>query len=329
MNAMENQEITKQVLFAHFEGSVSARQRRLIDEWATRPENEELFYQYLMEWEQNQVHRAVDPAQGIARFRAQIQDRPTEAEETALPVQRYWIRYAAACAVVLLAVAGIFFRDQLLYTHLATGLGETRTWTLPDGSRVSLNASSELRLPRWGFGRNSREVVLKGEAAFVVTHQPDDQRFVVRAGENVNVTVLGTEFSVYSRPGKTQVMLSKGKVSLQRREEVLVMRPGDRITVDHGTLSRNRFDDAAEYSAWRESRFIFNRTSLAEISELITTNYGLTVDFSQPELASLTVSGSFKAADAQDLIRSVSQILGIGYDLKGQHVIFLPEPPKD
>lgn len=321
---MENQDITKEVLFAHFEGSVSARQRQLIDEWACQPENEERFYQYLMEWELAQAHQAVDTERGVASFREKIAAAPEEV--AALPSRRYRVHYAAACVVLLLAASGVFFREQVLYTHLNTGPGERRSWTLPDGSRVSLNANSELRLPRWGFGPDSREVALKGEAAFVVTHQPDDQRFIVKAGEGVNVTVLGTEFSVYSRPGKTQVMLSKGKVSLQRHEEVLMMKPGDRIIVDHGTLSRNRFEYEGEYSPWQESRFVFNRTSLAEIGQLLTTNYDLTVDFSQPELESLTVSGSFRAADAQDLVRSVSQILGIGYILKGKRVVFLPEP---
>nr|WP_295926585.1 FecR domain-containing protein [uncultured Dyadobacter sp.] len=323
---MENQDITKEVLFAHFEGAVSTRQRQLIDEWARKPENEERFYQYLMEWELAQTHQAVDTERGIARFRTQIQEAPAITEDIALPIRRYWPRYAVACAVLVMTIGGIIFRDQIRYTHLTTGPDELRSWTLPDGSRVSLHASSELRFPRWGFGPDSREVVLKGEAAFVVTHQPNDQRFVVKAGEGVDVTVLGTEFSVYSRPGKTQVVLSKGKVSLQRREEVLLMKPGDRIIVEHGTLSRNRFDNAAEYSSRRESRFVFNRTSLAEIGQLLATNYGLHVAFSQPALESLTVSGSFMAADAHDLIRSVSQILGIGYTLKDKRVVFLPEP---
>lgn len=323
IKAMENQDISKEVLYAHFEGQVSARQRQLIDEWARKPENEEQFYYHLMEWEMAQVHQKVDVERGIALLRGQMQETAATTEITT-PPSRYWLPYVAACAAFLLL--GVIFHDQIRYTRLATGPGEVRSWTLSDGSQVRLNASSELSLPRWGFGKSSRQVSLKGEAAFVVTHQPDDQRFIVRTGDDVNVTVLGTEFSVYSRPGKTQVLLSKGKVSLRRREEVLVMKPGDRVVVDHGTLRKNRFNERREYSTWQESRFVFDRTSLAEIGQILATNYDLTVDFSQPELELLTVSGSFKATDAQDFVRSVSQILGIGYSLKGNRVTFLPEP---
>lgn len=323
---MENQDISKEVLIAHFEGQVSPRQRQLIDEWARKPENEEQFYHCLMEWELSQVHEKVDVAQGIAKFRGQIRDFAEGAGENASPVRPLWVNYAAACAVLLVLLSGWVFREQIAYTRLTTGPGQVRSWTLPDGSRVSLNANSELKLPRWGFGKSSREVTLKGEAAFVVTHLPNDQRFIVKAGEGVNVTVYGTEFSVYSRPGKTQVLLSKGKVSLQRQEKVVVMKPGDRIIVDHGTLSKNRFDEVTEYSTWQEAHFVFDRTSLAEIGELIATNYNLTADFSQPELKSLTVSGSFKATDGEDLVRSVSQILGIGYSLTEKRVTFMPKP---
>ncbi|SEJ75701.1 FecR family protein [Dyadobacter sp. SG02] len=324
---MENQEISKELLFSHFEGSASVRQRQLIDEWARKPENEEQFYWYLTEWEMAQPGLAVDVEQGMRRYRSRVElTNVVTEEEIGVPARHYWPRYIAACAVLLLISIGVLYRNDILYANLTTGPGQVRSWTLSDGSRVKLNASSELRLPRWGFGQTSREVSLKGEATFSITHQANNQRFIVKAGDGVNVTVLGTEFSVYSRPGKTEVILSKGKVTLQRREQKLVMKPGDSVIVENGTLSHNRFVGATHNTIQWESRFDFDRTSLSEVAHILEINYGLTVDFSSPELKSLTVSGSFQASNAQELIRSVSQILGIGYSFKASRVVFLSEP---
>lgn len=323
-----NPEITKEILFEHFRGNLSARQRQQIDEWARKLENEELFYKYLAEWELARPQYTVDVQHGIERFRENIQN--AESEDVAVTdtiISRKKFVMLAAASVILMAIAcGWIFQKEILYRQLSTRPGEVKSWTLADGSKVSLNTNSKLTVPRWGFGTGSREVYLKGEAEFVVTHQQNGQRFIVKTVNAVDVVVLGTEFTVYSRSDKTQVLLSKGKVRVQHQsngnKQEMLMAPGDRVTFDQGNIRQNRFDKPAEYARWKESRFVFNKTSLTEIARLLETNYSLTVEITQPELAGLTVSGSFKALDYQELINSISQILDIQCKMKGKHVTF-------
>lgn len=323
-----NPEITKELLYEHFRGNVSARQRKMIDEWAQKPENEELFYKYLVEWELSVPQYTVDVQQGIARFRENIV-HSDEVKVVELHPGRNRSRFAmlAAACVILLAVAcGWIFKKQILYKELATQPGEMRSWVLEDGSKVNLNTNSVLTVPRWGFGTDNREVFLKGEAEFVVTHQQNGQRFIVRTADAVDVVVLGTEFTVYSRPDKTQILLSKGKVQVMHQDggdkREMLMAPGDRVTFDNGQIRQNHFDKPAEYAIWKDSRFVFNKTSLTEIARLLETNYNLTVEITQPELADLTVSGSFKALDHLELINSISQILDIKCKVDGKRVTF-------
>lgn len=327
-----NPSITKELLFDHFHGNVSARQRLLIDEWARQPENEEFFYKCLMEWEISRPQYQVDVQHAIGKFRGRHQHAPDESAKDLNDVKiwshksrRIW--YAAACVVLLLSSFGWIFQREILYQNLATRAGEVRSWTLADGSKVSLNANSELTVPRWGFGTHNREVFLKGEAEFEVTHKADGQRFVVKTSDGLDVVVLGTEFTVYSRTDKTQVLLNKGKVRIQHqngaKREELVMAPGEMVTVKRqGFMEKNRFEEPEQFAAWKESRFVFNKTTLTEIARLLETNYNLKVEISQPEIAGLTVSGSFKALDHHELINSISQILDIRYQVRGKRVIF-------
>ena len=329
-----NPEITKQLLYEHFRGNVSTRQRKLIDEWVQKPENEELYYKYLMEWELISPQYLPDVNQGIERFRSNIYGLNTQ-DQNPEQIGYNWSRYFPVVAASLLFVAiscGWLFKEQILYKQLSTGPNQIRYWVLPDGSRVNMNANSSLIFPRWGFTARHRIVHLTGEAEFAVSKQKNGQQFIVKTLDPVDVVVLGTEFTVYSRADKTQILLSKGKVQVQHQDgekrKQTVMKPGERITFDHGQIRQNHFDKTAEYATWKQSRFSFNQTPLTEIARILKSNYGLTVEISSPELGELTISGSVKAMDHLELIQSVCQILDIQYKIKSGQVIFYENAQK-
>lgn len=245
-----------------------------------------------------------------------------------------------AASVVLMLLAGSWgFSDLLLYQTIRTNFGETQVVTLPDESVVTLNANSSLRFLRW-FGnawvgnlltinqtyRNQRTVELTGEADFSVRHLPDQQRFVVLTPKGLNVTVLGTQFTVYSRERGTRVALRSGRVELTTQQDAktpLIMKPGDLVTLTRqGKLALTRTAHPEAMAAWKDHRFQFERTSLREIAQLLHENYGLTVTIANDQLASRTISGSFTARNANELLQLISQLLQINYIRENDRVSF-------
>src|SRR5262249_27512759 len=90
----------------------------------------------------------------------------------------------------------------------ATEIAQTRIVMLPDGSRVTLGAHSEIEQR---FSANERRVVLTGgEAFFEVTHNPP-RPFFVEAGQ-ANVRVTGTKFNVSQRQSGVAVAVLEGEV---------------------------------------------------------------------------------------------------------------------
>ncbi|GAB2564456.1 FecR family protein [Spirosoma areae] len=336
--------INKSVLLDYFSGRVTPLQKKSVERWLTEPGSRERYYAWLHEWELSRLQTNANWQDAFQKTAWRMNDTAPAVEQPAeglvkhgWQLGRVWL--AAASVLLLLGLGGWLFRDVLLYQTVQTGFGQTRTLTLPDGSAVMLNANSSLRFPRWfggpiGFGRweiadggsNARTVELSGEADFSVRHLPNHQRFVVLTAKGLHVTVLGTQFTVLSRERATRVVLRSGRVQLTTQrpgQPPLLMRPGDLATLNpRGQLNLTRTAHPEALASWKHQRFTFEQTSLREIADLLHDNYGLTVIIEQASLADRTISGSFPARNANEVLQVVAQLLQINYTRENDRVTF-------
>ena len=309
-------ELSKHIITRSFDGRVTPLQQTLIAGWLQSPANVDLYYQWLEEWERANPQFLPDVERGYERS---LERSPPPAELPVVLMPRSdWGRWliAASVALTLLAGGGWFLRDTLRYEQHQTAYGEVRTLTLPDGSRVVLNANTRLKLPRWNFGAGTRQVWLTGEAEFSVRHLPGHQPFVVHTPDGMNVRVLGTEFVVYSRLRGSKVVLNKGRLQLDsdndQRIKPVVIAPGDVATLSaQGHFTLRHRQPVALHTAWKDYQFTFENTPLAEIAYRITEQFGVTVKIPDATLANRKVGGTFKARTAVELLDVVAQLLDV------------------
>ena len=129
-------------------------------------------------------------------------------------------RKLAAAAVALVLVSSLvtyFFIShhsgpEAYYTCIAP-LGGKAEVLLPDGSRVWLNAGSDLRYPA-SFGGDSRMVELNGEAYFEVAKHAGS-KFTVNT-KGYDVIVHGTKFNIsaYDDDASVTTTLLEGSVQV-------------------------------------------------------------------------------------------------------------------
>jgi len=330
-----NHPVTQELLFAYFEGRATAFQKQLIDQWARQEDHQEFFYECLTEWERRNLQFPVNVESAIERQRARIAQSRQPVTEQALstepmqaPPQLTYAKYrwlVAASVTLALLVGAYFGRDALLFQTYQTGFEQVKEVRLPDGSLVSLNSNSTLRIPRFGFNDNDRKVYLTGEASFSVTHAANHQKFIVKTLQGLDVVVLGTEFNVYTRERGTRVVLNRGKVQLNYQEgtteKKLLMTPGDLVTLDtNGRASLRKTAEPQNFSAWKEHRFVFEETTLLEITRIFKENFGLRVEVADPELAQWSVSGSFTAHNAHELLDIITEASGLSYRKDGNRI---------
>ena len=318
--------INKQLLLNHFAGNSTPLQKKLIEEWLILPESIELYYEWLDEWENENAQFIADDKKAFNKIFSE-----NEAAKITIDIksERFLYKKLAVAAVVIFLIGCSFLlaKDTVFYKTIDTAYGEVKFVMLPDGSFVTLNANSSIKYSRFSFGEINREVYLNGEADFSVLHTKSNQKFIVKTNNKVDVTVLGTQFSVYTRNANDKVVLRKGKVSLAFDENQmtknLILKPGDEFTKSKsGTNRIEHLANTEKEVAWKNHDFLFEGTSLSEIAEMLKDDFGVIAHFDDESLAQRKISGSFHAEKAEDLIEAISQLLDLSYKTKTNNVYF-------
>jgi len=166
------------------------------------------------------------------------------------------------------------------WNTISTPLGGKYKLLLPDGSRVWLNAGSDLRFPA-AFESSRREVELTGEAYFEVARN-ERKPFRVKVNE-LTVDVLGTHFNVkaYGDEPLVQATLIEGsvKVSALLWEELL--HPGRQACLDKAKkLLEIRTANIKDVLAWKNDLFRFSKESLEDVMRKIGRWYNVEVVYS-------------------------------------------------
>lgn len=328
-------ELTKYTVFAYFSGNATALQKQMIKDWLADIQNVEIYFEWLEEWERIQPQFQLDTLAALENITEKLlrneDSTHAESESPTHRVPRKSLLLWAAASLFLMGFGAYLARELIMYRTYETSFGELNKFYLDDSSLVALNANSSLRVPRWGFGKSTRHVYLKGEAEFSVQHTIDHQYFKVHTADNSLITVLGTEFVVYTRPKQTNVVLNKGKVELSSYagEEPLTMSPGDRATIESdGEIKIEKLSQKqlVQHSAWKEHRFIFDDTPLKEVAERIHEVFGVVVKINNKELATRTATGSFPAKNADELLTSMSYMYSFEITKTENKIILIPNP---
>jgi ferric-dicitrate binding protein FerR (iron transport regulator) len=153
---------------------------------------------------------------------------------------------------------------------------------LPDGTRVWLNAGSNVSFPAHFSDHAERHVSVSGEAYFEVAHATMSdgktrRPFTVTAGGQ-QIAVLGTRFNVKAYAGDQVVTtLFHGSVSVGQGASRLQLKPGEAARSIPGGLRLEQQADLDRAIAWRSSLFIFEKSNLKEILSEFSRWYGISV----------------------------------------------------
>jgi len=232
----------------------------------------------------------------------------------------------AAVTVTLALVATLVLQPWRDIAPYDTGIGEQRLVRLRDGTRMSLNTSTRVRVE---LSQTQRRVSVEGGEAYFEVAKEASRPFVVRAA-GTEVTATGTAFLVRLTPsgagaretldvtlveGQVVVQGTESRVEAARIAQPIVMAAGERLRVRGSPLAvaaeperdRPRMDQVL---AWKRGEAIFDNTALPDaLAEM--NRYSAMPIVAGPGLAALRISGQFKTGDNPGFARAVAALHGL------------------
>jgi transmembrane sensor len=232
-------------------------------------------------------------------------------------------------AALCVAVAGVALWPRLApdpmtgATTYAAATGEIRDVVLADGSHVTLDTGSTIRV---AMANDARRVVLdRGQAYFEVQH--DTARpFRVGVGDR-QVVVTGTRFVTTLSGDAASVALLQGSVSLTfGAGQTLKMKPGDGVSYRVNETGQSwRQVDPVETAPWRERRLVFRDAPVSEVVAQLSryTPVRLVAD---PALAKVRVTAVFPLDGQDSVVERIDRLLPVAITASGpQTVTVRPE----
>jgi transmembrane sensor len=208
-----------------------------------------------------------------------------------------------------------------LYNTLATPRGGQYQLTLPDGTKVWLNAASSIRYPVL-FSGPERRVEVTGETYFQVARNAS-KPFKVLINGKQEVEVLGTSFDInaYEDEEQDRTTLLEGKVKVQGA----ILKPGDQAQWKGGQAVKVLSDaDVEEAVAWKNGKFIFTGDDIGSVMRQIARWYDVDVeykgDFKGVELVGVIPRNN----NVSEILRMLEQTRTVKFTVEGRKITVFP-----
>jgi ferric-dicitrate binding protein FerR (iron transport regulator) len=362
----------KECIVAYLQGDITPKQREMFQEWLHADETNKLFFNQLqMIWNlaatSGTRHFDIDEAWKEVKSRM-IQPGLHREHERSLsrrlsrklkPAMKIAAMFAIAytLGVATTRLTGKPADHSGQYLEMTAPKGSRAFVTLDDGTKVWLNAGTQLRYPK-NYGQKQRNVTLTGEAYFEVAKNPEIP-FIVNAN-GIHITALGTAFNVkaYAEDGQVETTLTEGTVRLEAADAKIAMKPiilhpNQKVVVrtddaipeksvekeetarpdsavsdtkqksvsGESVSSVVQLADTRPYVSWKDTKWMFKHQNLVELAVKLERRYDVTFVFEDEQLRDYVVSGTLLDETLEQVMKTLRLTVPIDFQINHKTVI--------
>ena len=222
-------------------------------------------------------------------------------------------RLALAYGLIILILSPLAY-DAFSKKQVNTSAAQKESILLADGTKVVLNSESELTYNR-NYNKSNRSVHLVGEAYFNVEKGEIPFNVKTLHGE---ISVLGTSFNVRTRNDGFEVGVNDGEVQVSNENGILNLSKGQLLNVKSEFISSYISQiPIDQYPDWLNRKFYCNETTLESLCLEIERTFDIKINFTNPSLKSLTITGLIEASDLNNVLHTVSTLTKHKFKLVG------------
>ncbi|HEV7136879.1 MAG TPA: FecR domain-containing protein [Steroidobacteraceae bacterium] len=319
--------------------------REELDAWLkVDPRNRQTLEEIIAAW------HAVDQHAASAQMMAMREAALAEARQAFGRGRAAWAvcgRPWLAAAALLLVLGGFGFWYWLTPQVYSTAVGERRVVVLADGSHISLDAATTVRV---AYSRDRRQLWLEhGRAKFDVAKDPlrpftvsADDKIVVATGTSFSVERIGDQVRVVLYEGHVAVLESRGgaapyllDVGPKRIPAGNLLTAGKELILPAEKLDKLRFEPAAlepvdvpRSLSWESGLLVFDDEPLALAVARMNRYASKPLVLGDAGVSGLKVSGVFRAGDTTAFIEGLTAAFGVQVR-QGPNGTTLLDAPRD
>jgi transmembrane sensor len=229
---------------------------------------------------------------------------------------------------------------KVLYNTMTTPRGRQFQLSLPDGSKVWLNAESSVTYPV-AFTGKERKVTMTGEAYFEVSPLPTSpggggeksgkMPFIVvlpptGGGGGSLVEVLGTHFNInaYNNEPAIATTLLEGSVKFTHEKQQSMLKPGQQGKLSTaGNITVVNDADIDKIMAWKNGAFNFEGASLEEVMRQLERWYNIKVVYEKDIPKKEFVGEIGRNITLDELLKGLKGT-GVHFRIEGRTLVVLP-----
>jgi transmembrane sensor len=245
--------------------------------------------------------------------------------------------------------------EDVVQMTASTAKGQTYQFTLPDGTKVWLNADSKLEFPSSFVNSKTRFVKLLGEGYFEVAK--DKAHPFIVATEKQEVEVLGTHFNINSyadeRAIKTTLLegsvrvasLSsrahetssgqagakdldssyprndKGARNDEQDSEAVILKPNQQSVLTGSNRIKVEQVDTEGAVAWKNGLFMFDAEALESIMMKVARWYNVEVSYENEKVGKQVFSGSVsRFAKVSSVLSKLEKTGPVKFKIEGRKI---------
>ena len=259
-----------------------------------------------------------------------------------------WPAAAIAAVMTVIMIGAIFLMQPQPYLQsnglYATAVGQQQTTTLADGSVLTLNTNTQLRVD---YGEEFRIVrMLQGEAHFEIAKNADTP-FRVYVDEGF-IEAIGTAFSIRLESDRADLIVTEGAVavtpllgdaplldaapqSLAETERTTYVEEAQNVVTAGQSAAVKRRDsfnagentqplskivdvDAREIArklSWREGYLTFSGEPLGDAVNEISRYTTLSIEIADPTLETIRIGGRFPVDETDGMLNALETNFGL------------------
>ncbi len=234
----------------------------------------------------------------------------------------------AACVLGLIMGITFFLHHTFFgFEVFETDYGEKMKVNLRDGSKLTLNGNSKVKMRKGWRLLGERKVYANGEVFFEVQKLENEIPFIVMTDDGVEIEVLGTTFNFSNRGDRTKVVLNTGSLMIhldreKRNSKLATSSSLSQLLVPGELFEYNRLTQelihkevkAEQHSSWKEDKIFLADTRFEDLLLIIEETYGVSILVADDQLKDERFEGSIPSTSVEVVLQGLSHLASMEFD---------------